>query len=338
MVKSTFTVTAKKTVEKILSIRNLKVYFYTYSGVVEAIEGINLDIYSGETLGLVGETGCGKSVTASAILRLVDSPGKIVDGEIEFKGENLLEKTEQGIRKIRGSKIAIIFQDPTTYLNPVYTIGKQIAEVIREHQKPGSKQATRRLTIEVLKLVRMPDPERVINQYPHELSTGMRQRAMIAMMLSCRPELLIADEATTALDVTVQAQILRLLKELKERLNLSVLFITHDFGVIATICDRVAVMYAGNLVELGSKIDIFDNPLHPYTQGLLSVIPRLDQDVTSELKSLRGTLPNLVNPPTGCRFYDRCDYKNEKCKRMRSKRPEFKEVENGHYVSCYLYS
>lgn len=320
---------------KILSIRNLKVHFYTYAGVVEAVDGISLDIYKGETLGLIGETGCGKSVTASAILRLIDPPGRIVDGEVVFNGENLLEKNDREMREIRGSKIAMIFQDPTTYLNPVYTIGYQISEVIKEHQGQSSKEDIKSLTINALRLARMPDPERTINRYPHELSTGMRQRAMIAMMLSCRPELLIADEATTALDVTVQAQILHLLKELKEKMHLSILFITHNFGVIATTCDRVAVMYAGQIIEIGSKTDVFDNPLHPYTQGLLSAIPRLDQDAETELKSIPGTIPKLINPPSGCRFYDRCGQKNSKCK---SSKPELKEVEKEHYVSCHLFS
>lgn len=315
--------------------RKLKVHFYTYAGVVEAIDGINLDIYKGETLGLVGETGCGKSVTALAILRLIDPPGRIVEGEILFNGDNLIEKTDQEMREMRGSKIAMIFQDPTTYINPVYTIGNQIAEVIEEHQKQSSKEDIRGLTINALKLVRMPDPERIIDRYPHELSTGMRQRAMIAMMLSCHPELLIADEATTALDVTVQAQILHLLKELKEKLHLSILFITHNFGVIATTCDRIAVMYAGRIMEIGSKIDIFDNPLHPYTQGLLGAIPRLDQEATNELKSIPGNIPKLINPPSGCRFYDRCSHRTSKCK---SRKPDLKEVEKGHFVSCYIYS
>jgi oligopeptide/dipeptide ABC transporter ATP-binding protein len=325
----------KQEKEKILCIRNLSVNFYTYAGVVKAIDKINLCIYKEETFGLVGETGCGKSVTASAILRLIEPPGRIVNGEIFFKGENLLEKTEQEMRKIRGNKIAMIFQDPTTYLNPVYTIGDQIAEVIKEHQGQRSKAIIKALTVDVLKLVRMPDPERVINRYPHELSTGMKQRAMIAMMLSCRPELLIADEATTALDVTVQAQILHLLNDLKKKLHLSILFITHNFGVVAAICDRVGVMYAGKMVEIGSIIDIFDNPLHPYTRGLLSAIPKLDQDTQTILKPIPGTVPNLMNPPSGCRFHPRCDQASLKCK---IDEPILKEVDEDHYVACHLFS
>lgn len=325
----------KQEKEKILCIRNLTVHFYTYAGVVKAVDRINLCIYKEETLGLVGETGCGKSVTASAIMRLIDPPGRIVDGEIIFKGENLLEKTDQEMRKIRGNKIAMIFQDPATYLNPVYTIGDQIAEVINEHQGQSSKHTIKALTIDALELVRMPDPERIINRYPHELSTGMRQRAMIAMMLSCRPELLIADEATTALDVTVQAQILHLLNELKKKLHLSILFITHNFGVVAAICDRVGVMYAGKIMELGSTIDIFDNPLHPYTRGLLGAVPKLDQHTQTKLKSIPGTIPSVINPPPGCRFYPRCDQGSLKCK---IDEPALKEVEEGHYVSCHLFN
>lgn len=318
--------------ETILSIRHLEVDFYTYAGVVEAIDGLSLDVYAQEAIGLVGETGCGKSVTALSILRLLDSPGKIVDGEILFGGEDLLKKSEDDMRKIRGGKIAMVFQDPTTYINPVFRIGFQIAEAIKEHQKESSKRVIKQLTIEALKLVRMPDPERVYDRYPHELSTGMRQRAMIAMMLACRPELLIADEATTALDVTVQAQILHLLNELKKELHLSIVFITHNFGVVAAVCDRVAVMYAGSIVELGSTLDIFDSPLHPYTQGLLRAVPTLDC-VGGKLELIPGALPNLINPPAGCRFHDRCTYRMASCS---SEKPELKEVEKGHYVSCFL--
>lgn len=322
----------EKKKEIVLSIQDLQIHFYTYAGVVKAIDGVSLDIYKGETLGLVGETGCGKSVTASAILKLVDSPGKIVAGKILLESEDILQKSEREMRKIRGGKIAIIFQDPTTYLDPVYRIGDQIIEVIREHQKLASKQELRKSAVEALKLVQLRDPERLVGSYPHELSTGMRQRVMIAMMLCCHPTLLIADEATTALDVTVQAQILRLMEELKKKLNMSMLFITHNLGVVATICDRVAVMYAGQIVELGSKFDVFDNPLHPYTRGLLGAIPRFDQDFEKELAVIPGTLPNLINPPEGCRFYDRCGSKSTEC---RLTEPELREIEDGHYVSCY---
>lgn len=320
----------KQEKERLLRIRDLAVYFYTYAGVVKAIDGVSLDVYKGDTLGIVGETGCGKSVTALAILGMIDPPGKIVRGDILFKEESLLKKTDKEMQKVRGEKIAMVFQDPSTYLNPVFTIGNQIAEVVKQHGKQESKEDIRQSTIEALRLVRMPDPERVIDRYPHELSTGMRQRAMIAMMLSCHPELLIADEATTALDVTVQAQILCLLEELKRELQLSVIFVTHNFGVIARICGRVAVMYAGEIVEIGSKFDVFDNPLHPYTQALLGAIPKLDSSVV-ELESIPGTLPDMINPPSGCRFYDRCAKRKGDCG---SRRSGLKEIENGHYASC----
>jgi len=316
----------------ILKIRNLRVIFKTYAGIVKAINGIDLDIIRGEILGIVGETGSGKSVTALSILRLIDPPGEIIDGEVLFKGINLLEQKEKYMRNIRGKEIAIIFQDPTTYLNPVYTIGDQIAEVIKEHQKPKSEKETKKLTVEILKTVIMPDPEMIINRYPHELSTGMRQRAMIAMMLSCHPEILIADESTTALDVTIQAQILHLLKKLKEKLGLTILFISHDLGVIGTICDRIAIMYAGNILELGTTVDVFDKKMHPYTRGLFRAIPDIDKDTSIALESIPGNLPNLINPPSGCSFYDRCYYKMPNCK---SNKPSLKEVEKGHYLSCF---
>lgn len=323
---------SEDTREVVLSIQDLQVHFYTYAGVIKAINGVNLDVYKGETLGLVGETGCGKSVTASAILKLVDSPGKIVGGKILFEGEDLLKKSDREMRKIRGGKIAMIFQDPTTYLDPVHKVGYQIIEVIREHQKPASKQEQRKSAIEALKLVQLQDAERLVDSYPHELSTGMRQRVMIAMMLCCRPAILIADEATTALDVTVQAQILRLMEELKEKLNMSMLFITHNLGVVATICDRVGVMYAGKIIEVGSSFDVFDNPLHPYTRGLLGAVPRFDHDYEKELLVIPGTLPNLIESPEGCRFYERCAKKSTDC---RSTEPKFREIEAGHYVACY---
>lgn len=318
----------------ILSIRNLSVYFYTYAGIVRAVEGLNLDIFRGEVLGLVGETGCGKSITALAILRLIDPPGKIVEGDILFNGESLLTKTEEEMRKIRGKKIAIIFQDPTTYLNPVYTIGNQIEEAISHSMKSKSKNDIKRLVINALKLLKIPDPERTLRQYPNELSTGMRQRAMIAMMLSCNPELLIADEATTALDVTVQAQILDLLLELKDKLQLSLLIITHNFGVVSQICDRVAVLYAGNLVEIGSKHDILLRPLHPYTQALIKAIPSLEQDSVDKLVPIHGTLPDLIHPPPGCRFHLRCPYATLKCSLIK---PRLLNIKNGRHVACHMY-
>jgi oligopeptide/dipeptide ABC transporter ATP-binding protein len=364
-----------------LSIRNLKTYFYTYAGTVKALDGINLDVHKGETVGLVGETGCGKSVTSLSILRLVPNPpGKIVDGEIWFKGRNLLELDESEMRRIRGKDIAMIFQDPMTYINPVLTVGEQIAEVIMLHQdlraeainakirelrdkfertdpsssdakklsekleamklkppKPSAsdlKKAAMKKTIEMLKLVRMPYPEKIVNQYPHELSGGMRQRAMIAMALSCGPSLLIADEATTSLDVTVQAQILTLLNELKKEIETSILIITHDLGIVAEMCDEVAVMYAGVIVEHAETKPLFKNPLHPYTKGLLAAIPRLHEDV-EKLEIIPGSVPNLIDPPSGCRFHPRCDFAKEIC---RIERPRIIEVEPRHFVACHLYT
>lgn len=321
----------------LLSVRDLRTYFYTYSGVVKALDGVDLHIYRKEIVGLVGETGCGKSLTALSIMRLVDPPGKIVDGEILFKGEDLLKKNENEIRKIRGKNITMVFQDPTTYLNPVYSIESQVGEVIRIHQNLGenekeSKALLKEKIIEVLNLVGMPDPVRTMKQYPHELSTGMRQRVMIAMMVSCNPDLLIADEATTALDVTIQAQILEMLEDLTMKLDTSVLIITHDLGIVAETCKRVYVMYAGNVVESAEKFELFDNHLHPYTLGLLRAVPKPHKDV-ERLKTIPGFVPNLIYPPSGCRFHPRCPYAMQICK---DAKPSSFEVSTDHYVSCHL--
>ncbi len=367
----------------LLTLRNLKTYFYTYRGVVKAIDGIDLDVYDGEILGLVGETGCGKSVTALSVLRLIDPPGKIVEGEIRFKGENLLTKNEEEMRKIRGNLISIIFQDPMTYMNPLFTIGDQIAEVFLLHQRqelariiienkrksindklaevsptsskarklsarlaaldrgtkdperiPGNelKKAAMEKVVETLKLVRMPNPEKVTSQYPHELSGGMRQRAMIAMSLACNPELLIADEATTFLDVTIQRQILQLLKELRTRIGVTLIIVTHNLGIVAEICDRVAVMYAGKIVENVEKTELFDNPLHPYTVALLRSIPKPCQG-DDRLETIPGSVPDLVNPPSGCRFNPRCKSANEICRRQV---PMLTDVGKRHFVACHL--
>ncbi len=345
----------KPTATPLLSVRGLSLNFYTYNGVVKALEDVSFDIYPGEAFGLVGETGCGKSVTAASILRLVDEPGRIVGGEVIFKGEDLLKKTEDEMRRIRGSKISIVFQDPMTYLNPVLTIGDQIAEAIKENQdltdaaeneddgssSPSggrpSKKALRRAALqkveEALEKVRMPNPDRIMTQYPHELSGGMRQRAMIAMAISCNPELLILDEATTFLDVTIQRQILQLVKGLKERLGCALTIITHDMGIIAEMCDRVAVMYAGKIVECSGTKRVFENPLHPYTVGLLAAIPRTTRK-DDVLKPIPGSVPNLINPPPGCRFHPRCPDATEECGRVR---PELLEVEPGHMAACHLY-
>ena len=317
---------------ELLEVKDLKTYFFTHEGTVKAVDGINLKVNKGETLGLVGESGCGKSVTALSIMRLIPSPpGKIVGGNIHFEGKNLLELGEKEMRKIRGRKISMIFQEPMTSLDPMFTIGDEIAEVIKLHQGLKKNEA-REKAIESLKIVGMPDPEKRINEYPHELSGGMRQRAMIAMALSCNPALLIADEPSTALDVTIQAQILRLIDELRKKFGTSVLLITHDLGVIAETCDNVAVMYAGHIVEHTDVNTLFRNPLHPYTKGLMKSIPRLDID-TERLEIIRGLVPNLLNMPPGCPFQPRCDFCSEVCTK---ELPKLVETEKNHLVRCHL--
>jgi oligopeptide/dipeptide ABC transporter ATP-binding protein len=324
----------------VLKIKGLKTYFYTYEGVVKALDGIDLEIRRGEVLGLVGETGCGKSVTALSILRLIPDPGKIIEGEILFKGENLLKKSEEEMRNIRGSEISMIFQEPTVSLNPVFKVGNQISEAIMLHQelsgasnaKEKKRMALER-TIQHLNNVGISDPEKIVNSYPHELSGGMCQRVMIAMALACRPSLLIADEPSTALDNTIQAQILDLLKELIPKYNASVLLITHDLGVIAETSDSCAVMYAGNVVEYGDITTIFKNRKHPYTTGLMEAIPKIDK-MQKRLSIINGSVPNLINPPSGCRFHPRCPHAMEICKK---EKPILKEVGNGHKVACFLY-
>jgi len=316
----------------LLDIRNLKTYFYTYKGVVKALEGVNLRIGANELLGLVGETGCGKTVTGLSILRLIDSPGKIIGGEIVFGGEDLLKLSENEMsERIRGKKISMIFQEPRSSLNPTYTVGSQISEAIRLHQRVDKREAFER-AISILRQTGMPDPERIVKEYPHELSGGMAQRAMIAMALSCDPELLIADEPTSSLDVTIEAQILELIKDLISKFRASVLLITHDLGIVAETCDKVAVMYAGNVIEYGDVRDIFKRHKHPYTEGLLKSVPKLK--VSGELYTIEGTVPNLITPPTGCRFHPRCPEARKKCSEL--KPPDF-EVDSGHFVSCFLY-
>ncbi|MCS7233794.1 MAG: ABC transporter ATP-binding protein [Synergistetes bacterium] len=314
----------------LLEVRNLKSYFYTYDGVVKAVDGISFYIKEKESFGLVGETGCGKSVTALSVMRLLDPPGRIVDGEILFEGLDILRIPEEKMRELRGSRISIIFQDSMASLNPLMKIGDQIAEVLRK----GRSKVEREDIEELLKLVRMPSPRRVVNSYPFELSGGMRQRAMIAMMLASKPRLLIADEPTTALDVTTQVQILNLLKDMKENMGLSVWLITHDLGVVAEFCDRVCVMYAGKIIECGSVREIFKEPLHPYTIGLLSSIPVVNRRV-DRLSSIPGNVPNLINPPLGCRFHPRCSYAFSLCS---ERVPEETRVSETHTVFCHLYS
>jgi peptide/nickel transport system ATP-binding protein len=320
--------------EVLLSIRNLKTWFYTEDGIVEALDGVNLDIFRGETIGLVGETGCGKSVTALSIMQLIPvPPGKIVEGEILFQGEDLLKMTAEEIRQIRGGKISMIFQDPMTSLNPVYTIGDQISEAIFLHQT-SNRALVQEGMLESLRRVRIADVEDRARAYPHQFSGGMRQRSMIAMMLSCMPALLIADEPTTALDVTIQAQVLQLMADLQKDLGTSILLITHNLGVVAEICDRVGVMYSGNIIELADVHSLFANPLHPYTQGLLGSIPRPDRDI-DQLEVIPGSVPSLIGPPPGCRFHPRCKFAMPICKQQ--KPPEF-QAEPGHMVACYLYN
>ncbi len=321
------------TMNELLKVENLKTYFFTHEGTVKAVDGISFSINRGETLGLVGESGCGKSVTALSIMRLIPHPpGKIVSGEIYSEGKNLLKYNEKEMRNIRGKKISMIFQEPMTSLDPVFTIGHEIKEAVRLHSSVNKKDA-RDKTIETLRVVGMPDAEKRIHNYPHELSGGMRQRAMIAMALCCNPTLLIADEPTTALDVTIQAQILRLINELKDEFGASVLLITHDLGVVAEMCDNVAVMYAGHIVEHTDVDTIFSNPLHPYTKGLNKSIPRLDVDM-ERLETIKGLVPNLIDLPSGCPFHPRCSYCSDKCMK---EMPELKEVEDNHLVKCHLY-
>ena len=317
--------------KELLRIKDLKTYFYTHEGVVKAVDGVDLTINEGETLGIVGESGCGKSVTALSIMRLIpDPPGKIVNGEIYFKGKNLLQLNTKEMRNIRGKSISMIFQEPMTSLDPLFTIGQEIAEAIQLHQGLN-KDDTRKKVVEMLRVVGMPDPEKRADQYPHELSGGMRQRAMIAMALSCNPSLLIADEPTTALDVTIQAQILKLINEMKKKFDAAVIMITHDLGVIAEVCDNVAVMYAGNLIEYADVDTIFYDARHPYTKGLNRSIPKLDVE-TERLDVIRGVVPNLLNRPAGCPFHPRCDFCLEKCKK---EMPELVDVGN-HLVRCHL--
>ena len=316
-----------------LSVRNLRTYFYTEDGVVRAVDGVDFDVYEGETLGIVGESGSGKSVTSLAILRLLDPKGKIEDGsEIIFNGKNLLDLNEDEMRKIRGNDIAMIFQEPMVALNPVFTIGDQIMEAILLHQDVDKKKA-REMAIDMLRKVGIPEPEKRVDEYPHELSGGMRQRAMIAMALSCRPKLLIADEPTTALDVTIQAQILELMKSLQKEYGMAIILITHDVGVIAENADRVVVMYGGKVMETSDVRTTFRKPNHPYTWGLLNSIPRLDIE-QERLYSIPGMVPDPLHFPAGCRFSNRCEFGEEKCT---VEMPPLVEVESGHMVRCFFY-
>jgi oligopeptide/dipeptide ABC transporter ATP-binding protein len=327
----------------VLEIKDLKIEFGTFEGTSHVLDGIHLTLGRGDTLGLVGETGCGKSITAKAILRLLPvPPARIVSGEILFEGEDLLRKSEEEMKKIRGRRIAMVFQDPMAFLNPVFTIEEQLVDVILAHEGgDGSRIQGERLdrkraiekAIELLREVKIPQPESRIKSYPHEFSGGMRQRVLIAMALSHSPQILIADEPTTALDVTIQAQILRLMDELVQRHGHSVLLISHDLGIVARVCRRIAVMYAGNIVEICSTVQLFKKPLHPYTQGLLNSILTFSKR-EGEAQVIRGVIPDLIEPPPGCRFHPRCPSSMEICEK---EKPSWIESEEGHWVSCHLY-
>ena len=316
---------------KLLSVRNLKTSFFTHVGEVKAVRGISFDVNEGEVLGIVGESGSGKSVTSLSIMGLLQYPGRVVDGEILLNGEDILTYGKNQMRKVRGKEIAMIFQDPMTSLNPVYTIGNQVMEMILEHEKMTKREARAR-AIEMLKLVGIPAAEKRIDSYPHEFSGGMRQRVMIALALSCNPKLLIADEPTTALDVTIQAQILSLIKSLNKQFGMTTMLITHDLGVVATVCDKVAVMYGGLIMEYGTADEIFYHPRHPYTMGLLGSIPHVDGGEKRRLIPIDGTPPDLINPPKGCPFSTRCKYCMNVC--TREQPPYF--AEDKHRTMCWM--
>jgi peptide/nickel transport system ATP-binding protein len=352
------------TSDALLQVNGLRLNFHTYAGEVKALDGVTFVVRKGEALGLVGESGCGKSVTALTIVGLLPENASVTEGEILLAGKDLIKISHDEMRKVRANNIAMVFQDPTTFLNPVLTIGEQLEEVFllnperlarvaserkihgdsmkaeeetggqrAKLSKSAQKKVARELCIDVLKQVRLGDAERILKQYPHELSGGMRQRCMIAMALARNPDLFIADEITTALDVTIQAQIMELLRELKRELTGSTLLITHDLGVVAELCDRVAVMYAGNIVELAEVKELFANPLHPYTQGLMRAIPMIDRRI-ERLETIPGSVPDLIFPPSGCRFHPRCPFAFEKCK---LEKPDLLHVGKDHTVACHLY-
>ena len=314
----------------ILNVERLRTHFYTFAGVVKAVDGVALYVDKGETLGLVGESGSGKTVTAQSIMRIVPTPGKIIDGKIEFEGKDLRSRTEKEMQHIRGKEIAYIPQDPTTTLDPVYTVGDQLAEVIMKHQHVSKKYALSKAT-ELLRNVEIPDANIRINQYPHELSGGTKQRIAIARALSCEPSLIIADEPTTALDVTIQAQILDLLRALKDKFNIAVILITHDMGIVADTCDRVTVLYAGQVCETGTAEQVFERPKHPYTEALLSSVPSLALR-KEKLSVIPGNVPNLIRSPSGCRFHPRCSYAQQVCI---DKDPELESIGDGRLVHCH---
>ena len=322
--------------QPLLDIQNLKTYFYTEDGIVKAVDGVDFSVYPGEGMGLVGESGCGKSVTSLSIMRLIGIPGKVVDGEIFFEGRNLLELSEAEMVDMRGNRISMIFQQPQSSLNPVFKVGDQVAEVLQIHQNMGRDESWEK-AVDLLRLVGIPDVEEKAHAYPHEMSGGQAQRVMIAMALALNPQLLLADEPTTALDVTIQAQILDLMRDLRTRMGTSVILITHDLGVIAEMADRVAVMYAGRIVEQSSIDSLFDKPLHPYTQGLIASIPVLGK-IKDRLDVIPGSVPNLINLPPGCKFASRCrariDHELEICTEVE---PNLLPILPDHNVRCWLY-
>lgn len=318
--------------ENILEVKDLKTSFFTHAGEVKAVGGVSFTLKKGEALGIVGESGSGKSITMMSIMRLLADNGKVINGDIRFKDKDIVKLSEKDMEKIRGNEMGMIFQDPMTSLNPVLTVGNQIMEPLRKHKKMSKEEAHKR-AVEMLSLVGIPSPESRMKQYPHEFSGGMRQRVMIAMALTCSPELLIADEPTTALDVTIQAQILEIMKDLKNRLNTSIILITHDLGVVADVCDRINVMYGGTIIESGTTNDIFYNPRHPYTWGLLKSVPNPKNLVKERLKPIEGQPPDLLNPPAGCPFAARCDYAMEIC--TKGKTENFK-ISEEHFAACWL--
>ena len=321
--------------EPLLEIQGLKTHFATDDGMVQAVDGVDITVGRGETVGIVGESGCGKTVTAMSVLKLIAMPpGRIVAGRILWQGRDLVPLNSSELDEIRAKEIAIVFQEPMTSLNPVYTVGEQIAEVIRRHEGLGRRAAIER-TIEMLSLVQIANPRRRVGDYPHQFSGGMRQRVMIAMALSCNPKLLIADEPTTALDVTIQAQILELLQDMKARLGMAIMLITHAMGVVAETTQRVVVMYAGKVIEEAPVERLFANPCHPYTQGLIRSIPRIDRAATQKqrLEAIGGMVPSLLNPPLGCRFAARCKFARPEC---REAEPPLREIEPGHKIACIL--
>ncbi len=317
--------------ENLLEVNNLKTHFFTEEGTVKAVDGVNFSIEKGKTLGIVGESGCGKSMTSMSVLRLVEYPGRTVEGEINFDGKNLLELNEKEMRDIRGNDISMIFQEPMTSLNPLFTIGSQIMEPILLHQGLNKKEAKAK-AIKMLDLVGIPRADVVVDDYPHQLSGGMRQRAMIAMALACEPKLLIADEPTTALDVTIQAQVLKLMNDLKKETGTSIMFITHDLGVIAQMADHVIVMYSGHVVEDAPVDELFKNPQHPYTVGLFNSIPNIDDEET-RLETIDGKVPNPLDLPKGCNFAPRCNFATEQC---RNEEPKLENISEIHKVSCFV--